>query len=745
MLHLFVFMGSFLLFTMEPMIARIILPNFGGAFHVWSITMTFFQGTLFLGYAYCHYVAKSIGKFHFIFVLLALIWIPLHTIFPTSSGISPGHLVLKLIVNYSIPFGVLATTSVIAQSWFSYQNKNRKSPYQLYVSSNAGSLVALISYITIFEPMIGLQSQKIIWFGGFLFYVILAWKCQNQLKENNDQKTLNKNNKIDLKKAPIWLLLSALPSGFMLATTNAITLELGSMPLVWIIPLSIYLISFMLAFSDKFILSKRLLFFILPSALLFGLCSLYTISIGATWQLIAHIVALFFLSVTGHRELYNRRPEKENLTQFYLIISIGGWLGGIFVSFISPIIFNTLLEYPIIVALFLITISSGKFKHILKESKKSPLHSSLAIILFFLIPWRIGFEKIRISNNDVVYQKRNFYGIYRITDQPLLHYSVSLGFKDLVGQLIAEGIDVNSIYKDQTPLDIAIKNNQTEIADLLRNKEAETANDLLATSKTKTQVKENIKKDSQVETPMLRTLMHGSTNHGEQLKHPQGQRIATSYYHANGPLGKVFKNIPNEKKNVAIIGLGIGTCATYFSENDNLVFYELDQEVVNIAKSHFTFLENCKAELKIITGDARIKLNDAKNQIYDIIFVDAFSSDAIPSHLLTKEALDLYQTKLTPDGTIIFHISNRHYDIASVITSTALHKWDVYGFATPPDTLQAFQDFALFCAIRLKNSNSSDLINSGWRPMANYQYKSKPWSDDYINTLEPLYFKFIDK
>ena len=191
--------------------------------------------------------------------------------------------------------------------------------------------------------------------------------------------------------------------------------------------------------------------------------------------------------------------------------------------------------------------------------------------------------------------------------------------------------------------------------------------------------------------------------------------------------------------------MGIGTCATYFSENDNLVFYELDQEVVNIAKSHFTFIENCKAELKIITGDARIKLNDAKNQIYDVIFVDAFSSDAIPTHLLTKEALDLYQTKLTPDGTIIFHISNRHYDIASVITSTALNKWDVYGFATPPDTLQAFQDFALFCAIRLKNSNSSDLINSGWRPMANYQYKSKPWSDDYINTLEPLYFKFIDE
>ena len=167
---------------------------------------------------------------------------------------------------------------------------------------------------------------------------------------------------------------------------------------------------------------------------------------------------------------YNRKPEKENLTQFYLIISVGGWLGGIFVSFISPIIFNTLLEYPIIVALFLITISSGKFKHILKESKKFPLHSSLAIILFFLIPWGI-----RISNNDVVYQKRNFYGIYRITDQPLLHYSVSLGFKDLVGQLIAEGIDVNSIYKDQTPLDIAIKNNQTEIANLLRKEEAEAA------------------------------------------------------------------------------------------------------------------------------------------------------------------------------------------------------------------------------------------------------------------------------
>ncbi len=740
MLHLFVFMGSFLLFTMEPMIARIILPNFGGAFHVWSITMTFFQGTLFLGYAYCHYVAKSIGKFHFIFVLLALIWIPLHTIFPTSSEISPGHLVLKLIVNYSIPFGVLATTSVIAQSWFSYQNKNRKSPYQLYVSSNAGSLLALISYITIFEPMIGLQSQKIIWFGGFLLYVILAWKCQNQIKEYNEQKTLNKNNKIDLKKAPIWLLLSALPSGFMLATTNAITLELGSMPLVWIIPLSIYLISFMLAFSNKSILPKRVLYFLLPSALLLGLCSLYTISLGYIWQLYAHIIALFFLSVIGHRELYLRRPEKENLTQFYLIISVGGWLGGIFVSFISPIVFNSLMEYSIIVAVFFVLLIFLKRKSLFKTLGSSPVHAVISIILLILIPIIVArYNSFKLSNKNVIYQKRNFYGIYRVTDRPLIHHVSVMGYTNFTSQLIKDGVDLNIITDEGTALDLAIKNRKSIIEDLLRKNGAKTSDELLTTN-TKSQTYENLEQNLNLDKiPKFRSLMHGSTYHGEQIQYPKYQDIATSYYHANGPMGKIFKS--NRPINVAIIGLGVGTCATYFNENDNVDFYELDEEVEKIAKEHFTFLKNNKAKnTKVITGDARIKIRNAENHIYDVIFVDAFSSDAIPSHLLTREALDLYQAKLAPGGTVVFHISNRHYELLNVIHSTGKNNWQIFAYQTL--SLEPFQDFARFCALRRKEDTVSDLLNAEWVSMERLINSMKPWTDDYINTLAPLYEKY---
>ncbi len=738
-LHFFVFMGSFLLFTMEPMVARIILPNFGGAFHVWSITITFFQGALFLGYAYCHYIAKNIGKFHFLLVLLALIWIPISITFPTPNEISPTALLLHLILNYAIPFGVLATTSVIAQSWFSYYNKNRESPYQLYISSNAGSLVALISYIVIFEPMLGLQTQKIIWFIGFIIYTGLAWKCQKPLVvEKNEKKFTNKNKKTIFKNMPYWLLLSALPSGFMLATTNAITLELGSMPLVWIIPLSIYLLSFILTFSNKLFLSNRLIYGILPSALMLGLCSLYTISIGATWQIAAHIISLFFLALVGHRELYNRRPEREKLTQFYLTISLGGWLGGAFVSFISPIAFDSLLEYPIIISLFLIVILAGKTNNILNAIRSTPLYSTCSFICLVSIPWLIGFDKFRISNDDVIYQKRNFYGIYRITDNPLLHYAVRLGYKDIVAQLIKDNANVNSKSKDGwTPLDLAIKNKKSEIANILMQNGAKKSDELLKEN----QIDEiAIDNSTDVNPPMIRKLMHGSTSHGEQLIHPQAQRIATSYYHANGPLGKIFKPDSNKQTNTAIIGLGIGTCATYFSKNDKLTFYELDDEIVKIAKDNFTFLDNCKADLEIITGDARIKLNEAKNHIYDVIFVDAFSSDAIPTHLLTKEAMNLYQSKLAPGGTLILHISNRHYELLPVIHSTSKNKWKMFNYQTL--TIQPFQHFAKFCALRNKEHNTSDLVNAGWLSMDNFRSSARAWSDDYINTLAPLYERF---
>ena len=402
-------------------------------------------------------------------------------------------------------------------------------------------------------------------------------------------------------------------------------------------------------------------------------------------------------------------------------------------------IFNLFDNFSdIIISLFLIVILANKTTNILNTIRSIPLYSICSFICLVSIPWLIGFEKFRISNDDVIYQKRNFYGIYRITDTPLLHYAASLGYKDIVEQLIKDKANVNSKSKDGwTPLDLAIKNGKSEIANILFQNGAKKRDELLKDN----QIDEiSIHNSTDVESPMLRRLMNGSTSHGEQLIHPQAQRIATSYYHANGPLGKIFKPDSNKQSNTAIIGLGIGTCATYFSKNDKLTFYELDDEIVKIAKDNFTFLDNCKADLEIITGDARIKLNEAKNHIYDVIFVDAFSSDAIPTHLLTKEAMDLYQSKLAPGGTLIFHISNRHYELLPVIHSTGKNKWQMFGYQTL--TIQPFQDFAKFCALRNKEDDTSDLVNAGWLSMANFRSSAKAWSDDYINTLAPLYERF---
>ena len=686
-LHCFVFLGAFLLFTMEPLVARVILPVYGGSFHVWTTTLTFFQGILFFGYLYCHLISKRLGVLHLALVATPLVWLPL----VNQIGITPPgdenpvwFLMIQLTFHVALPFGILATTSVIAQSWFIRSDISGSSPYTLYASSNAGSLLALLAYIALCEPLFGLNVQRSLWYAGYIFYVVLAWYCWRMTAHKpaeKDHSTILPS--IDIKANSIisWLLLSALPSAFMLAVSNAITLELGSVPLVWVLPLALYLMSYVFTFSQKQWISSTLLHAFWPAAAIWGLCSLYSPSLGYLSELVAHLVALFAIAMVGHGELHRLRPSRDQLTVFYLTIALGGWIGGMVVSLVSPAVFNSLAEYPIIIGAFALTILILKKGNLLGSLRSQPILSVLGAILAVALPFLTETKKLN-EENEVILQYRNYYGIYKVADQPLDPY-----------QIFPNWSEKDPLFSGKAPI--------------------------------------------------LRTLWHGSTVHGAQIIHPYTQKYPISYYHSEGPLKDVFSETM-EPRNVAIIGLGVGACSTYFKEGESITFYELDPSIVEIARNRFTYLADCPANVKTVAGDARIQLEQAPDHSYDVIMVDAFSSDAIPTHLLTKEAFSLYEKKLAPQGKLVFHITNRYYDLLGVIKSTSAERWKALAKQSD-EKLKPFQDHALYCVLHRRDHNLSSLHAASWLSLDDYRYECAPWSDDYINTLRPLYIMLRSK
>ena len=676
-LHLFVFLGAFLLFTMEPLVARVLLPIHGGSFHVWTTTLTFFQGILFLGYVYCHFLASRLGRWHLLLVASPLIWLPVTNSFSLtlpSEGDPAWELLSQLTLHIALPFGVLATTSVIAQSWFTRSSTAHGSPYPLYSSSNIGSLLGLLGYIIICEPLFGLKIQKIIWFACYAGYVVLAWRCWCVTHQKNTTSSPQEHIATNLKGSSVmyWLVLSALPSAFMLAASNVFTLELGSVPLVWVLPLVIYILTYILTFSKKQWIPAKVLYFLWPVIAVCGACLFYFSTGGSLWIFAAHAAGLFILAMVCHGELYRLRPPPGQLTVFYLAIALGGWLGSITVSLIAPVLFNTLTEYPLVLVISILVIMTLRRSDTLKVLRQHSIQS-IASLCLIIIPLLAIKPDEPITGREVLYQYRSYYGIYRVVNNPLS----------------AEK------HKDLT--------------------------------------------DDERKLLGKRDLEHGSTIHGTQVLYPSMKSEPTTYYHRSGPLGDLLDR-GNTPRNAAIIGLGVGTCAAYFKKGETVTFYELDEAVVNIAQNLFTYLKDSPATKKMVLGDARLQLEKAPNHSYDIILVDAFSSDSIPTHLLTREAMALYESKLKPNGRLILHISSRYYALLGVINATCGDDWNSYYKRQGADNLQPFQTPSTFCVLTRKGEITfEDSRREGWTSMAQHAEGGTPWTDDYINTLLPLY------
>jgi SAM-dependent methyltransferase len=658
------FIGATLLFVVEPMFGKMALPLLGGSPAVWNTCMVFYQGALLAGYLYAHLAPKWLGVrrqavFHLGLLLLILFTLPIgifHGWTPPTNANPMAWLLLLLLLSVGLPFFAVSTTAPLLQKWFAQtSHDSAHDPYFLYGASNLGSLLALVAYPTIIEPYLRLHHQSWVWTGGYLVLTvllslcgILVWRATGQngapISLAPPVAATGNDNPNPAASPPTssqrvwWVLLAFAPSSLLLGVTTFLSTDIASVPLLWIVPLIIYLLTFVLVFARKPLIRHRIMvvlepFFIIPLAVFFFIPNKTVL-----WQALPfHLLAFFVIAMVCHGELMHSRPAADYLTEFYLWISVGGVLGGIFNALLAPTLFNSVIEYPliIVVACLLRPSLSPADKKSYEWRWDILLPMIMAVILSLLVQEIQTLpDRLRLLTLFITGCAAGIF-FYSFRFRP---WRLGLG----MGVLIFA-----AIWFIAQPERVLLK--ERNFFGVSRVTE-DTAGD-------------------------YRILTHGSTIHGAQSLDPARRREPLTYYHRSGPLGQVFAVFsgPQAQQEVAVIGLGTGTIACYGQVGQHLIFYEIDPAVERIARDprYFTYLSDCPAQVKVILGDARLSLRDAPESCYDMIILDAFSSDAIPIHLVTREAIRLYLAKLKPGGILVFHTSNRFLDLNPVLGNLA--------------------------------------------------------------------------
>jgi spermidine synthase len=653
------FVSATLMFVLQPMFGKVLLPLLGGAASVWNTCMVFYQSILFLGYLYAHYLANHFSQsrqllIHGLLLLLTLSFLPIgmpeNSPPPTESN-PTLWLLTMLLMSIGLPFFVLSTTSPLLQKWFSrLGHETSNDPYYLSIASNAGSLIALLSYPFLLEPQIGLTDQQRFWSVGFLVLCAFISCCMIVLRRHNHHDSMERSTQTasaavpGLKLKLYWLALAFVPSSLLLGTTNYISIDIASVPLLWVIPLALYLVSFIIVFSKYNDAVHKWMLLLQPWVVapfliyLFSTQKLESFSI----ELVLHLLVFFISIMVCHGELAKKRPAAKYLTHYYLIMSFGGMLGGIFNSFIAPLVFNGIYEYPLMIIIGLLLNPTNKTKR-LSLQEKWWKKVFIAYLFFFATILYINYEQFSeelILGLLIITVLANFFVFHK-----------NMLYLALYSMIIVSCATPNHQHNHQ------ILHQSRNFYGVL-----------------------SIKKDADItisaQQVTTHTLYSGSTEHGAQLiTNDTFQCTPVSYYNRQGPLGQLFHQYDpiNANWQIGIVGLGAGELATYAKETQQWNFFELNPAVIDIATNpaYFTYLSDCVKKYKIFPGDARLTLEQEANHGYDLLVIDAFTSDSIPTHLLTKEAIDLYFSKLKPYGILAFHISNRHLAVKKVLADHA--------------------------------------------------------------------------
>ena len=665
-----IFASAFLLFLLQPIVAKQILPWFGGSAAVWTTCLVFFQSTLLLGYAYADFSVRRLtpraqSKLHMVLLVLSLAVLPIipGVFWKPTGQESPIWMILGLLgATIGLPYFVLSTTSPLIQAWFARTFPGR-SPYRLFALSNLASMLALLGYPFLLEPWVATRMQAWGWSAGYAAFVGLCALAARKGGRAADTSALPAAGPVNeapageppsLSRQLLWCALAASSSAMLLAVTNHITQNVAAVPLLWIVPLSLYLITFILCFDGEGWYRREIFLAMLAAAL--GVMGWTLADPKLTHELAIQVdvfcAGFFIACMFCHGELVTCKPAPRYLTRFYLMIALGGALGSVLVGVVAPLVFSANFDLAIVLAacaLLLLWRTRG-------EAHVFPALAAISL----LVTIGCGIWSMVEFYRDTIYTSRNFYGMLRVQDS---------------------GGDVDR----------------------------------------------------------RRTLIHGTIMHGKQYLHPTLQSEPTSYYTRNSGIGRLIEAMHPRKGSirVGVIGLGTGTLATYGAKGDVYRFYDINPGVVEVAQRDFTFLKNSDATIEMSLGDARLSLEREAPQQFDVLAIDAFSSDAIPVHLITREAVEVYLRHTKPDGVIAFHVTNRYLNLVPVVEAIAnelgLHAlWiddpGLETFANASSWVLLAKDPSRLNDARLTDPSSEIESRRDWRV----------WTDDFNNLVQVL-------
>lgn len=685
-----IFLSAFLLFQVQPVIARYILPWYGGSPGVWTTCLLFFQVGLLAGYAYAHGLVTFFREkrrlqvaIHLTLLVLAFFLLPITpdpAWKPEGNESNPvGGIIRLLALTVGFPYLLLSASGPLLQHWFAETHPGN-SPYRLYAVSNLGSLLGLLTYPFVIEPLLDVGQQTRLWSSGFAGYGLLAIasgllyfrKTRGLGAEGMRSESGRPTRPVEVI---LWIAFSACGSMLLLSLTSQMCQDVAVVPFLWVVPLSLYLLTFIIAFDHERWYHRA---FAIPLA---------ATGIGMTiwlmnrqyaptewpllWQIVIYCGTIFSCCLVCHGEVVRMKPRVRHLTAFYLCISLGGAIGGIFVSLAAPRLFTGYWELHLTFVILAILTSYQLWRHFAPRRRFAILIPGSLAWLAAIATMNYFLQRhIDESRTQAIAVKRGFYGVLKVEE-------------------FAPGTD-----------------------------------------------------------DAHRSLHHGRISHGRQYLSPDYVDLATTYYSLESGVGAVFACLPQRNElpvapiHVGVVGLGVGTIATYAETGDRFRFYEINPQVEELARSHFSYLADCKGEETVVLGDARVTLEreiaEGEPQQFDALFVDAFSGDSIPVHLLTKEAFELYFRHLKTDGVLAIHITNLHLDLADPVRNLAkeLGYEACRSDHSPADT--DFESYYSDWVLITKNEAFLSALKNAGRVTAWEREETEPilWTDDYSNLFD---------
>ncbi len=735
-----IFTSAALVFVVQPMVTKLVLPMLGGSPSVWNTSMVFFQTALLAGYAYAHGLQRvksmrlQLGV-HLALLLLAALFLPLKVsglLGDPDPNAPIGWLLTTLALSVGAPFSVLSATAPLLQAWYARVRAGRadgQNPYVLYAASNLGSFLALLAYPVVIEPLMSLSGQRVGWSGGYavfmLLVVALAFVVWSRRVAAVEPAALAASPPIAWREKAVLVLLAAAPSSLMLGVTTHLSTDVASAPFLWVVPLALYLLTFVIAFQARPAIPLPLTL-VIAGAL--GLvCVAFTAFRSGSWLMLfaLHLLSFFFLALMCHQRLAARRPPPDRLTEFYLLMSLGGVVGGAFTALLAPVIFDMVWEYPLV--LVLVGLARPWRKDPIQRWEVLTFVSAVLVcavppvmVAVFDADWDLAWAfsrnvPLQMPQVTLIILMFAMIGAFLIRDRTPA-YVIIAGLIALSTQSIARGYDWAL----------------TERSFFGVMRVANSRDDRLGGD--------------------VHVLLHGTTLHGAQARNPAFACMPTLYYAPATPIGQATQTVQRRagSTKIGVVGQGSGAMAAYKRAGDDLTFFEIDPMVDRLSRDPrwFSYINGCaQGPVRTVLGDARLTMARETTGTYDLLVIDAFSSDAVPTHLLTAEAIAGYLKLLKPTGVVVLHLSNRNLDITgpAEAAAQALDAPHLHQIYYEKDGAPEMAEASTEALILSPTDAGLAEFRADPRWTAPADTDVRPWTDDYVNLFGSLWRQFAGR